>query len=349
MKAIDIHAHLLPESLINKLMDRQSRFPFVKVEDLEEGTVRFKIGEGKWTRPVQPNLMNIAVRKKALQENNIDLQINAGWLDIFGYHLPSEQGAKWSRFLNEEMLEFLANKGEEMFLSLATVPLQDGKLAAIELEQSIKEGHVGAMIGSWVDRGGAESSFDLDHPSLEPFWDKAAQLNVPIFLHPVFAGDVPRTKPLGMVNTVARPNETTIALARILYSGIPQRFPGLKLIISHGGGSLPFILGRLQRNYELLAAEGEKVYNPTDGFNQLYFDTVVFEPKALHFLMQLVDVDKILLGSDDPFPIRDPDPRKVVETATLQISETTRKALLYENALKLFNIKNEEFVNESGG
>ncbi|WP_102346424.1 amidohydrolase family protein [Bacillus sp. Marseille-P3661] len=344
MKAIDIHAHYLPELLVSKVKENQSRFPFVQVEDIPEGTVRFKVGDGKWTRPVHPNLMNLTNRKNSLRENNIDLQINAGWLDIFGYNLSPNQGAEWSRFLNEVLIEALDKEGENLFLPLATVPLQDGELAAVELEKSIKEGHLGAMIGSWIDLGEGQEPLDLDHPSLDPFWEKASQLEVPIFLHPVFAGEDPRTKPLGMVNTVARPNETTVALSRILYSGIPQRFPGLKLVVSHGGGTLPFILGRLQRNYEFMALKEENIYNPTEGFKKLYFDTVVFEPQALKFLMSMVDEDKIMLGSDDPFPIRDPRPRNVIEAKELQLSDSTKQALLYENAIKLFNIEIKETV-----
>lgn len=338
MEAIDIHAHYLPELLVKKIREDQNRFPFVQIEDVQEGTVRFKVGNGKWTRPVHPNLMNLTKRKESLRENRIDLQINAGWLDIFGYNLPPEQGADWSRFLNDVLLEAVAAEGEDMFLTLATVPLQDGELAASELEYSVKNGHLGVMIGSWIDLGAGKDALDVDHPSLDPFWQKAAELGVPVFLHPVFAGEDPRTKPLGMVNTVARPNETTIALSRLLYSGIPQRFPGLKLVVSHGGGSLPFILGRLGRNYDFLASKGENIYDPTEGFKTLYFDSVVFDPKILSFLLGMVNEDRILLGSDDPFPIRDPQPRKVIEAPELQLSEESKKALLYENAIKLFNI-----------
>lgn len=338
MKAIDIHAHFLPELLVKKLSEHQNRFPYIKVEAVPEGTVRFKVGDGKWTRPVHPNLMNISKRKQSLRENEIDLQINAGWLDIFGYNLPPEQGIEWSRFLNDTLLEAIEREGDNKFLALATVPLQDGELAARELERSMKDGHLGVMVGSWIDRGEEKDALDLDHSSLEPFWQKASELGAPVFLHPVFAGEDPRTKPLGMVNTVARPNETTVALSRLLYSGIPQRYPGVKIIVSHGGGTLPYILGRLQRNYDFLSEKGEDIYNPSEGFKFLYFDSVVFEPKALKFLLDMVEEEKILLGSDDPFPIRDPRPRRVIEAEELKLSEARKKALLYGNALKLFNI-----------
>ena len=337
MLAIDIHGHFLPELLISRLKENKETFHFVQVEDIPEGTFRFKLGDGEWTRPVHPDLMNLENRKKVLAKNEIDMQINACWLDIFGYNLTPKQGAEWSRFINKVLIEEFED--ENMFVPLATVPLQDGDLAAEELENAAKEGHAGVMIGSWIERGQGEPPIDLDDPSLYPFWEKASDLQMPVFLHPVFAGQDSRTKPLGMVNTVARPNETTVALTKILYSGIPHKYPELKIIISHGGGSLPFILGRLQRNYDLLASEGLEIFNPTEGFKKLYFDSVVFEPEALRFLLSLVDEEKIMLGSDDPFPIRDPKPRAVIESEKLGLSKSTKKAFLSGNALKLFNLE----------
>jgi aminocarboxymuconate-semialdehyde decarboxylase len=337
MKAIDCHAHFLPPQIIERVRKQPDRFPYVQIEDIPEGTVRFRIGAEAWTRPVSPSLMELRNRSRELSSQNIYLQMNAGWLDIFGYNLPKEEGAAWSRFLNETMLEALQlESSDTQYASLATVPLQDGELAAAELRAAKEAGHVGVMAGTWIASG--DSGYDLDHPSLNPFWQAAAELDFPVFLHPVFAGSQPRAKDWGMVNTVARPNETAISLARILYAGIPQRFPGLKLIVSHGGGSLPIIIGRLQRNYTFLSKTDSTIYNPLEGFKQLYFDSVVFEPEALRFLLTMVDTDNILLGSDAPFPIRDPFPRAVVESEKLQLSLEMRSAILAENAKRLFHL-----------
>ncbi|WP_158735889.1 amidohydrolase family protein [Alteribacillus sp. YIM 98480] len=338
MKAIDVHAHYLPPLLVKKLKENQQQYQFVEIEEIPKGTVRFKVGDGEWTRPVHPDLMNLEKRKESLIKNKIDFQINAGWLDIFGYNLPSEQGAKWSRFLNDTLLEDIGNEGDNMFSTLATVPLQDGNLAAEELEHAMNEGHLGVMIGSFVNKG-KEGSFDLDHPSLDPFWEKASELEAPVFLHPVFAAEDARTKEYGMINTVARPGETTIALSKMLYSGILQKYPGMKLIVSHGGGSLPFILGRLKRNYQILREKGEEIYDPVIGFHQLYFDSVVFEPKALKYLISLVGENKILLGSDDPFPIRDPKPKDIIESKDSELNDNQKNTIYYENACDVFSLK----------
>lgn len=336
MQAIDIHAHYLPPLLVQRVRERN--FPYVHIEDIAGGTVRFKVGSESWTRPVSPALMNLQGRVESLTKQNIDLQFNAGWLDIFGYSLSPEDGAEWSRFLNETLLEAIQAEGGERFASLASVPLQSGEHAARELAAAKQAGHLGVMIGTWIPSEDGKGGFDLDNPSLEPLWQKAAELGFPVFLHPVFAGAQPRAKDWAMVNAVARPNETAISLARLLYAGIPQRFPGLKLIISHGGGSLPFLLGRLQRNYEILKNGAETIYDPVEGFKQLYFDSVVFEPEALRFLLSMVGTDKVLLGSDAPFPIRDPEPKAVLESEALGLSPEVRNAILIDNARSLFNL-----------
>ncbi len=339
MKAIDIHAHFLPPLLIEKIKADPASFPYVKLEDTADGSVRFKIGSEAWTRPVSPSLMNLQSRVAEMDKQNIELQINAGWLDISGYSLSPQHAAVWSRFLNETLLEGMKQEtNAHRFAPLATVPLQDAEKAAEELNVAVEAGHLGAMIGTWIPAGEAHDEHDLDDPSLDPFWQAAAELGVPIFLHPVFAGASPRAAKWGMVNAVARPNETAISLARILYAGIPQRFPGLKLVISHGGGTLPYMLGRLKRNYDFLKTK-ETIYDPVEGFKRLYFDTVVFEPQALQFLLQMVDSDQVMLGSDAPFPIRDPDPRLVVESDKLDIKEDKRKSILFDNAQKLFRIQ----------
>lgn len=329
---IDIHAHVYPQKMTAAFNRVKSQFPHVQMEESDQG-VRYQIGSEVWTRPVAKGLVTIERREEDLARKGIAIQLNAGWLDITGYTLPAEEGARWSRFLNEHLAESLGNR--QQFKSLATVPLQDGDLAAKELLQAKQDGHVGVMVGSFIPGLG-----DLDAPHLTPFWQAAAEESFPIFLHPVFANSEPRAKDWGMVNAVVRPNETAISMARLLYAGIPQRFPGLKLILSHGGGSLPMMLGRLSRNYTVLRNQGEEVYDPAQGFQSVYFDSVVFDPRALSFLVSLTDADHILLGSDDPFPIGDPAPTRVIEECEI-LSERDRAKIYHENATNLFGLNLE--------
>jgi aminocarboxymuconate-semialdehyde decarboxylase len=336
--AVDVHAHHLPATLLRRVREETVRraFPHVAVEEVAGGAVRFKIGSEPWTRPVAPGLIALEKRTERLATSAIAVQLNGGWLDVFGYSLPAQEGAAWSALLNDTLRESLAeaSSGAVTYLPLATVPLQDGRLAAAELARAMEAGHAGAMIGTWIAGAGR----DLDDPDLEPFWARAAALRAPILIHPVFAGggEDARIHDHGLANAVARPNETALAMSRLLYAGVLQRHPGLTLIVAHGGGALPAVLGRLARNYDLLRKAGEDVADPRAGFAQLFFDSVVFDPETLRALLRVARPGGVMLGSDDPFPIGDPAPRAVIEAPALALDVAERTQLLRGNASTVF-------------
>jgi aminocarboxymuconate-semialdehyde decarboxylase len=153
-----------------------------------------------------------------------------------------------------------------------------------------------------------------------------------IFLHPHYICGDERLAGYDLVNAVGRLADSTIAVARLLFSGHLTRFPGVSLILSHGGGALPYALGRLKRNHAIHPDYAD----PAPGFSRLYFDTVLFEPRALRFLCDTVGADRIMLGSDYPFGIGDPDPCAVVDNASLTGDE--RRAILGDNAMRIFQI-----------
>jgi aminocarboxymuconate-semialdehyde decarboxylase len=338
--AIDVHAHHVPPEFLRRLREAAARrtFPHVQVEDVAGGGVRVKIADEPWTRPVAPGLRELGTRSERLARSAIVAQLNGGWTDLFGYSLPPDEGAAWSALLNDTLSESLAeaSTADVRYLPLATVPLQDGRLAALELARTARAGHPGAMISTWIPAHGGGR--DLDDADLEPFWAQAEALRMPVMIHPVFAGggDDKRIHDLGLANAVARPNETALALSRILYGGVLERYPQLTLIVSHGGGALPAILGRLARNYELLRDAGDAVADPVAGFAKLSFDSVVFSPHALRALLAVARPGAVMLGSDDPFPIGDPRPRAVIEAPELDIDNGLRSGLLGGNACATF-------------
>jgi len=136
-----------------------------------------------------------------------------------------------------------------------------------------------------------------------------------------------------LLNAVGRLTDTTIAVARLLFSGHLTRFPGVTLVVSHGGGAVPYALGRLRRNR---AIHPDGYADPFDGFRRLFFDTVLFEPQALRFLCDVAGADRVVLGSDYPFPIGDPEPARVVDETPL--TEAERRAILGETAARIFHI-----------
>jgi len=238
-----------------------------------------------------------------MDAQGIDRQVVGGWLDMFGYELPAAEGERWSRLANEH-LKAQADS-ERRLIPLATVPLQDGGRAAQVLRGAHAAGFRGAMIGTQPKGVGGV----LDDRSLDPFWRAADDLGAVLFIHPVFESGDARVHDYGMANAVGRITDTLIAVSRIIYAGHILRYRNAKIIVGIGGAALPYVIGRLRRNYEV---DRDKLKDPDASLAALYYDTLVHDARALRLLADVVGADRIMLGSDAPFPIGDLSPMKVV-------------------------------------
>lgn len=323
---VDVHAHFVPQKMLDTLASGRVSFP--NVELLHEGDT-FKLGfsGGPLTRPINPKLREAEGRHAWMTKVGIDCQVTGGWLDAFGYELPSEEGAAWSQFLNEHLKE--ATDANPFLAPLGSVPLQDGKLAADVLCELIGDGHKGAMIGTQP----FGSSGNLDDPMLDPFWEAASELEAVIYIHPMFGCGDPRLADFGMINAVGRGLDTTTAVARLLFSGHFIKYSGMKVVLSHGGGALAFMLGRLKHNAEIHPGE---FADPSEGFARLYHDTVLLDPDALTFVCGKTGAGQLMMGSDYPFPIGDMKPCDIVNKAGFSEIDTT--AILGDTAAKLFQL-----------
>ncbi|MBV9824290.1 MAG: amidohydrolase [Alphaproteobacteria bacterium] len=322
---IDTHAHVVPGTMLEALRGQPRLFPSVKLHQ-NSPAPRLEFAEGGPGRPIQPRLHDLGQRGEWLKQARVDHQLVGGWTDVYGYDLPPVEGADWARFYNEHIAKDAA--ALPVLTALATVPLQDGALAAKVLEEALDAGFRGAMIATQPKGIGG----NLDDPALDPFWELASARRAAIFLHPHYICSDDRLDGYDLINAVGRLADTTIAVARLLFSGHLTRFPGVSLLLSHAGGALPYALGRLKRN-KIIHPE---YADPEEGFSRLYFDTVLFEPRALRFLCDMVGADKIMLGSDYPFGIGDLDPRNVVERTELTGAE--RDAILGGNAARVFHV-----------
>lgn len=322
---IDAHGHLLPEVMLEELADSKSRFPSIQVERTD-GKWQLGFAGGKLTRPIMPRLRETEERFGWMSEQGLDHQVCGGWLDAFGYELPAEEGAAWSRFTNDHLARAAREAGK--ITTLCSVPLQDGALAAAVLGEAMDAGFAGAMIGTQPKGLGG----NLDDPDLDPFWEVASALGAVIMIHPVFDVTDRRVLDYDMVNAVARLNDLTTAVSRMLFSGHFLKYPGMKFVVLTGGAALPYCLGRLMRNQELHSEYAD----PRAGFEKLYFDSLVFEPDVLEFLCKRVGADRIMLGSDWPFPIGDFKPADVVRKANLPAGD--KDAILGGTAAQILGL-----------
>jgi aminocarboxymuconate-semialdehyde decarboxylase len=322
---IDAHAHFVPPALLDELTSGRCVFPSVKVA--VDGGVRLAFAGNEAKRPVPAGMSTADARRQWLAAHGIDRQVVGGWLDMFGYDLPPEEGADWSRFLNEQMLAGTAKL--PFLVPLATVPMQSGKLAARILEEALDAGFHGVMIGT-QPKG---ASGVLDDSDLAPFWEAASARRATLFVHPTFGARDDRLKAYGLVSAVGRVTDTSIAIARLLFSGHLTRYPGVNLVISHGGAALPMMLGRLRQSFATSPAQNS---DPIEGFRRLYVDSVVYDARTVRFIADMLGPERVLMGTDLPFAIAEGEPVKLIDACSFVPEE--RAAILGGTAASLFRV-----------
>jgi aminocarboxymuconate-semialdehyde decarboxylase len=323
---IDCHAHLVPPALLDAIRADKASFPSVKLIE-EGGSLGFSFTGNKPTRPVSKPLSDIAARLQWLDSNKIERQVVGGWLDMFGNELPAEEGTRWSRLINTHLLQ--ASTEQPRFVPLAAVPLQDGASAAEVLKEAHSQGFRGAMIGTQPKgKGGV-----LDDPSLLPFWEAANSLGSIVFIHPVFESGDDRVHDYGMANAVGRITDTLIAMSRLIYAGHVTRYSNMKVVAGIGGAALPYVIGRLRRNYSL---DKDKLGDPDAALAAMYYDTIVQDARTLRYLADIVGAGRIMMGSDMPFPIGDMAPLKIVQETSF--TEAERASINGGLVAKLFGL-----------
>lgn len=328
---IDMHGHFVPPSLLAEVEAHPGRYG-VTLERDEQGP-RLRIGQEPPTRPLLPALRKLEGREQRLEAQGIQHQVVFTWLDIVGYSLPAEQGARWSRLQNEGLAASIReHRDPTRFSGLATVPLQDGAWAADELEYAVGRLKLkGAVIASNV------YGKTLDDPGLEPFWRKAEVLRVPVLIHPVYVAGQERMRAFFLNNLVGNPLDTTLAAACLMFGGVIDRHPDLQVILVHGGGCLPYVIGRLHWGYQV-SPEARRIARktPEEYLHWFHYDTLVYRVSILRYLLQEVGAGRVMMGSDYPFDIGDPEPAKIVRAAGLPPAETD--LVLGGNAQTLFRL-----------
>src|SRR6516165_5937562 len=308
VRTVDVHAHChVPEA--NALMGQKVQFP---------------------------SLVVAPERIKAMDEQGIDIEalsINP----IFWYQAERELAGQVVKLQNEKLAEICAAQPDR-FVALASVALQHPDLAADQLEYAAKQlGLRGALIG------GSVNGEELSDPKFHPFWGKAEQLGMLIFVHPQGTTELNasgRLKGNGVLeNVIGNPLETTIALSHLIFEGTLDAYPGLKICAAHAGGYLPSYAGRSDQGCVTFPQRCTKTLKkkPTEYLRQLYYDSVVFTPEGLRHLIAEVGANQIVLGTDYPFPWTKTAVDHVLGTPGL--SDGERVAILGETAERLLAIK----------
>lgn len=327
-RVVDVHIHFLSPGVFGPLRRRPDAYG---VRLLEGEGVRFQVGGEPPTRPLLPALHTLDLHLAFLSAQRIDTAVFGPLMDVAGYSLPPAQGAVWSRLQNEALAAALG-EAPGLHHGLATVPLQDPKAAAEELRHAV----LGlGLRGAMIDPNAL--GHPLGDPALDPFWTMAADLAAPVILHPYLLEAVERFGAHYLHNLVGYPFETTLGAASLILGGTLERIPALTVVLVHGGGFLPYQVGRFDRAHRARPeAQAGGVGTPSGYLRRFYYDSLVQLPEALAYLARTVGHDRVVLGSDHPFWMGDPEPLRVVRGAGLGPDAET--AILGANAARIFRI-----------
>src|SRR5215475_940412 len=314
---IDVHAHYVPPQLIDAITAR-GRDIGVQLTRSGDAPPALQFAYGFKVRPFFPRLIEpVAQRHKWLDEQGIDRQIVGTWPDIFGYGLHLDACAAWHRMLNDTLAEWCADNARR-FAWIGSVPLIEAQAAAQELERAAGLGACGAIISSNIE------NTNLGELLLDPFWRKAEALGLPVLIHPVLVGPAPRAAKFGLAQVAQYTFDTTLGVGSLLMSGVLDRFPDLKLVLSHGGGAYPYLVGRfdvMHRRMDRAAQGNVAAEMPSAYAPRMSYDSIVHAPKTLRFLIDVAGIDNVVLGTDYSFPPADMEPLALFRAAGLSAAE----------------------------
>ena len=301
---IDLHAHYLPPSLLAAAAEGLLPVGFSR----ETRILGFPSGP---SRPVPPRLTELPARTRWMDERGIDVQVLSPWLDVAGDDLGGGDARDWCRAMNDATAREIDDRSR--FRALAALPVSDGVLAAAELRRCVEQlGFAGAAIPTQV--GGR----DLDAAGLEPVWEAAEALGALLFIHPhrVMGGDRVKVHFLG--NVCGNPFETTLAALRLYFGGVFTRWPELRILLAHGGGTLPYLAGRAVHASRNAPGFDRAVDHPDSILQCFYYDTLLHDARALTLMIESVGPDRTAAGTDAPFPMSLDRPVGYIEQACRQ-------------------------------
>jgi aminocarboxymuconate-semialdehyde decarboxylase len=309
---IDVHAHYVPPQLIDAVKARGAEIGVRLAVSPGATAPALQFDYGFKVRPFFPRLIEPAAARKAwLAEKRIDHQILGTWPDIFAYGLPPHACQAWHRMLNDSLAAWCADHAGT-FSWIASVPMPGADAAATELERAVEAGAIGVIIASNVE------GTNLGEVALDAFWAKLQALDVPILIHPVMSTPAPRAAKFALAQIAQYTFDTTLGIGSLIFAGVLDRYPGLTMILSHGGGAFPYLMGRFDLMHERMdrAAQGDVAARPPSGYGaQLVYDSIVHASKPLRFLADSVGLDRIVLGTDYSFPPADLDPLESLRAA----------------------------------
>ncbi|WP_408007801.1 amidohydrolase family protein [Pseudalkalibacillus sp. A8] len=333
---VDFHTHIIPHDLPDFTEKYgQERWPILHQTCACGANIM--VGE-KMFREVTDQVWSAEKRIQDMDREGVDIQVLSPIPVTFSYWAPVEAALDMARIQNDFISETVKERPDR-FIGLGTVPMQDCAAAIKEMERCMTDLNLyGIEIGTNVN------GENLDAPEFLEFFRMAEEWNVPLFIHPWETLAKDRTPRHNFMYTVGMPSETALAAASLVWSGVIEKFPGLKICFAHGGGSFPYILPRLDQGWKVWPHLRLTTNPPSHYVKNFYFDSLNYDPLNVKYLIDRFGHERVLMGSDYPFLLREIPPGKVIDQAT-DLTEVQKEMILGENALRFLNVKEKGRAN----
>ena len=327
---IDVHCHLFPEPFYHRLQELDTPFEFA-TDPLGQTIIRYK---GARFQRVHSLNWDVERRLAAMDEAGVDVQVlslsapNVYWTD-------DENSRDLARLVNDALAE-VCQRYPDRFRAFASLPMNNPDYAIAELHRAIHElGMCGVILGTNI------AGQPLNAPRFEPVYEELNRLKVPVFLHPMPPLGAEQMTEFGLAPLVGFIFETTLAVTRMVFSGIFERYPDITLIVPHLGAAIPYLFGRIENGYRAFAECRQHISQPPSTYlKRFYYDTISFHPPALRCAIETVGADHLMLGTDYPHVIGSVS-RSIESVEALGLSEEETQAILGGTAQKILGIGEE--------
>ena len=336
MLKIDIHTHILPKNI----PDWKGRFGyggFIQLDHYKPCCARMLRDDGTSFRDVDENCWSPEKRIEEMDALDIDIQVLSTVPVMFSYWIENPADAlEVSKFLNDGIVEAVENNPKR-FIGLGTVPMQAPDVAIKELERCKEIGLAGVQIGTNVNKN------NLGEPEFFEFFKACEELEMAVFVHPWEMMGENDMKKYWLPWLVGMPAETARSICSLIFSGVLEKLPQLRICFAHGGGSFPATIGRIEHGFDVrpdLCAV-DNPHNPRKYLDRIYFDSLVHEESMLDYLIKLAGADKVALGSDYPFPLGELEPGKLI--GSMPYDDEIKAMLFHGTALNWLGLEKSLF------
>ncbi len=328
-KKIDIHTHIMPASM----PDWTKKFGYGDFIHIEQRNCKACMMKGdQFFRAVEDNCFEASSRLKEMEITDVTTQVLSTIPVLFNYWAKPHDGLQTAQFLNDHIAETVL-KDSKSFIGLGTLPMQDTDIAIQEMRRCVKDLKMpGVEIGTNIN------SINLSDKRFFPFYEAAEEMGCAIFIHPWEMMGEKEMDDYWLPWLVGMPAETSRAICSLIFGGVMEAFPKLRIAFAHGGGSFPITLGRIEHGFSVRPdlVQKDNNINPRNYLRKFWIDSLVHDATALAYIRKMFGDDHICMGSDYPFPLGEAHPGKLIESEIED--QKIRSKLLYQNAMNWLGI-----------